>query len=70
MNSSGRGLQFIEDFVVTEVMPAVTDAAAMATVTGLQTNMFLDQAKYVCTLYTYVFTYKMFLFLAQPINPV
>ena len=47
MNSSGRGLQFIEDFVVSEVMPAVTDAASMATLTGLQTNMFLDQAKFV-----------------------
>ena len=61
MNSSGRGLQFIEDFVVSEVMPAVTDASAMATVTGLQTNMFLDQAKYVCTI-LYI--------MAQPINPV
>ena len=47
MNSAGRGVGFIEDFIRTEVMPAATDAAALAmtTVTGLQTTMFLDEAR-------------------------
>ena len=46
MNSTGRSLRFLEDFVMSEILPVISDSNSMTTVTGLQTAMFLDETRY------------------------
>ena len=43
--STGRSLRFLENFVMKEVLPALSDSEAMTTVTGLQTMLYLDETR-------------------------
>ena len=45
--STGRSLRFLENFMMNEVLPALSDSEAMTTVTGLQTMLYLDETRYV-----------------------
>lgn len=38
--SSGRSLQFLEDYINKEVLPAIGDAKCSSAVTGLQSQLF------------------------------
>lgn len=38
--SSGRSLQFLEDYINKEVLPAIGDAKCSSAVTGLQSHLF------------------------------
>ena len=41
--STGRSLKFLEDFMMNDVLPSVSDSQAMTTVTGLQSMLYLDE---------------------------
>ena len=45
--STGRSLQFLENFIMSEMLPVLSDSEAMATVTGLQTMLYLDETRLV-----------------------
>ena len=45
--STGRSLKFLENFMMNEVLPALSDSEAMTTVTGLQSMLYLDETRYV-----------------------
>ena len=45
--STGRSLKFLEDFMMNDVLPSVSDSQAMTTVTGLQSMLYLDETRYV-----------------------
>ncbi|KAJ6637178.1 tRNA-cytidine(32) 2-sulfurtransferase [Pseudolycoriella hygida] len=44
-SSSGRSLQFLEDYVNKEVLPAYGDTNCTSSVTGLQSNLYYNEAK-------------------------
>ena len=43
--STGRSLRFLEDFMMNDVLPSVSDSQAMTTVTGLQSMLYLDETR-------------------------
>ena len=43
--STGRSLRFLENFMMNEVLPALSDSEAMTTVTGLQSMLYLDETR-------------------------
>ena len=45
--STGRSLKFLENFMMCEILPALSDSEAMTTVTGLQTMLYLDETRLV-----------------------
>ena len=45
--STGRSLRFLENFMMNEVLPALSDTEAMTTVTGLQSMLYLDETRKV-----------------------
>ena len=49
--STGRSLRFLEHFMMNEVLPALSDSEAMTTVTGLQSMLYLDETRYVKSIY-------------------
>ncbi|XP_037051860.1 uncharacterized protein LOC119085529 isoform X4 [Bradysia coprophila] len=44
-STSGRSLQFLEDYVNKEVLPAYGDINCTSSVTGLQSNLYYNEAK-------------------------
>ena len=58
--STGRSLKFLENFMMNEVLPALSDSEAMTTVTGLQSMLYLDETRYVKYLFIH-FKFKVFL---------
>lgn len=43
--STGRSLQFFEDYVIKEVLPGQGDVSCASSLTGLQTNIFNNETK-------------------------
>ncbi|XP_055618448.1 uncharacterized protein LOC129763418 isoform X2 [Toxorhynchites rutilus septentrionalis] len=44
-SSSGRSLQFLEDYINKEVLPALGDASCISAVTGLQSHLYDNEAR-------------------------